>query len=801
MAQDLKEEADGDMTLLEPTSSKGWLDLLANSKKQFNDWNLRCDNIDKLYANLARLANSSREREFQLFWANLEVLGPSIYSRPPVPVVTPKFKDRRPLYRTGAEVLERAAIVTIEKQSINDIMVDLRDAMMKTSRGQAWLRLGEKYDHPCVYVDYKSRRDFLHDPARTWREVDWVASCSWLTKLEARKRFKKTSGNAYQSAAYMRMNDKENGYTESDTKLKAPFWEIWSKSNNLVVWVAEGCDSVLDQGDPHLDLEEFFPCPKPCYATLQPGTLIPVPEVLFYKDQLEEINEITGRIAALTEALKVKGFYPSGAGNISDAIEAAIQETRNNATLIGIANWGNLGTGDPKDIVLWWPIEQVAKVIKELIALRKELIEDVYQITGLSDIMRGSTEASETLGAQQLKSQYGSVRVRQKQNEMVRIARDVVRIASEIIAENYDLETIAEMSQMELPARDQIKQQVAQLSTQAMQIEGQIAQASQNPQIMAAAQANPEQAQAILQQANSQLQSVIAEIDKLSKTITIDAVVDFLRDNKMRCFSLDIETDSTIQPDEDAAKKRAAEYLSAMAGVFQQAIPAAERLPQMSNVLSEMIIFANKQFRVGRTMEMAVEEFADQMKTMAAQPKADPMAAQQQAEQAKEQHAMQIEAKAAEADAANKQAEIQAGAQRDAAKAQADAVAEQHGHEIKMMEQRDAAAAKDKAIVMEYEIKTLVASRELDLKQILAYADIGLKYQKEIMSADEAAIKEAERTESEGTAKRTDEQKTGELSNLGRSIVEMGEKIVAAASVKRRAAKQPDGSYVSEVVQ
>ena len=71
---------------------------------------------------------------------------------------------------------------------------------------------------------------------------------------------------------------------------------------------------VLDEGDPHLELREFFPCPKPAYGTVQRGSLVPVPDVLQYRDQLEELNLLTGRIHALSDALEVKGFYPAGGG-------------------------------------------------------------------------------------------------------------------------------------------------------------------------------------------------------------------------------------------------------------------------------------------------------------------------------------------------------------------------------------------------------------------------------------------------------------------------------------------------------
>jgi hypothetical protein len=56
------------------------------------------------------LAKSTRDRQFQMFWANIQVLGPSIYARPPIPVVVPRFKDRKPLPRAASEILERCAI-------------------------------------------------------------------------------------------------------------------------------------------------------------------------------------------------------------------------------------------------------------------------------------------------------------------------------------------------------------------------------------------------------------------------------------------------------------------------------------------------------------------------------------------------------------------------------------------------------------------------------------------------------------------------------------------------------------------
>lgn len=626
------------------SKAQPWLSLLDASEKAFKDYQDKCDSIDKLYASLARLASSSREREFQLFWANIQVLGPSIYSRPPVPVVAPRFKDRRPIVRSSAEVLERTAIVTMDTQDLDSVLTGVRDDLTVISRGQVWLQLASKDGEDYVCVEHLDRRDYRCDPTRSEKEVDWKAKRAWMTKAEARKRFKKTSGDAYQDLTYLSAKArKDSNYSDGEGHgRKAPVWELWCKSANKVVWVGEGSDTVLDEAPPHLELEGFFPCPKPATGTLERGTLVPIPDVLFYKDQLEEINEITGRIAALTDAVKVRGFYPGGSASVTDAIENAINQTTNNAQLIPISNWAGLGTATAKDMVLWWPLDQIATVIKELIELRKQLIDDVYQITGLSDIMRGSTVASETLGAQKLKSQYGSVRIRDKQNEMTRIARDIISIACEIIAENYSTKQVNELAQMQLPTDADIKGKMKPLEDQLKQIIAMMQKAQNDPAVKAKAQQNPEMAQKAIQEAQKHAQDLQQQIQKLNETVTIDQVMKHLRDNRMRGFSLDIETDSTIQPDEDAAKQRATEYLTAMSSLFQQAIPAVQQVPQMAPLMAEIINFANSQFRVGRTMATVVEEFTDQMKEVAAQPKPDPMAAQKEMDAAKMQHDQQL---------------------------------------------------------------------------------------------------------------------------------------------------------------
>lgn len=637
-------------------SATAWLSAIEQAEKYFKQYQDQADKIDKEYADLSRLAGDDRDREFQMFWANIQVLGPSVYSRPPVPVVVPRFKDRKPLVRVASELLERTSIVTFELADIDSVMREVRDDLTVQARGCGWFRYettgkGKDFKER-VCIDHKDRRDFLHQPARSWKEVDWVDSISYLTKREMRKRFKKHSADAYQSAAYEDRKDDET----DDGQIKARVHEIWCKSKDEVIWVAEGCDVQLDYGKPHLKLEGFFPCPRPVYSTVQRKSLIPVPDMLFYRDQLDEIHELTARIAALTESVKVRGFYPGGAADVTEAIEAAMKAVDNEQVLIRINNWAATGNQALKDMIVWLPLDMIVSTIKQLVEARRELIDVVYQITGLSDIMRGSTVASETLGAQQLKSQYGSIRIRDRQEELVRFARDIERIAAEIIAENFRTKTLLDMSQLEIPSDADIAKQIKPLEDQIRGIIKQVEQAKASPQLQQQAQQNPQGAQQLLDQAKQQAEGLKGQIDKLKDVPTIEKVADLLRDQRLRPFVLDIETDSTIAPDENAAKQRVTEYVTAVGGFMGQAIPLVQAVPQSASMVVDVLKLAASQFRAGREVEGSLEEFADQMKAMAGQPKPeDPAAVKAKADAAK----LQVDQQIAAADAAERAATAQ----------------------------------------------------------------------------------------------------------------------------------------------
>jgi hypothetical protein len=659
---------------LEPKKAKAWLNLLRESEDAFEKWNDHCDKIDKQHANLDRLANMSRDKEFQMFWANAEVIKPSIYAKPPVPVVVPKFLDRRPVYQAAAETMERCCVVAFDLAEIDELLKLIRDDLALIDRGVAWCRYegkkkgGSYYDYEKVCIDYKNRKDFLHSISRNWREVTWVAAASYLTRAEARARFKSTSGDEYQRAEYKVDKDtKEVG--GADNRERAKFWEIWDKNDRRVIWVSEGCEFVLDEDDPHLDLRGFFPCPKPAYGTCQRGSLVPVPDVLQYKDQLEEINLLTSRIHALSDALEVKGFYPAGGAELGDAIQAAIKTKTPGRVLVPIANWAAFG--GTKDVIIWLPIDVIAQTITQCVALRKQIIDDIYQIMGLSDIMRGSTSPEETLGAQQLKSQYGSTRIRDKQQEMVRIARDLVEITSQIITEKFADKTIIEMSQTQLPTNAMVEKQVKAIQKQMGDQQKALDMAMKLPQVQQQMQANPDGMQQAQQQFQQLMESGQAAIKKIAESPTIDQVLQLLSDCRTKSFVLDIETDSTIIANEQQEKQQRTEFIGVLAQLMPQLTQMYMADPHTAEFAGDILKFATAPFRAGRSLDSSINNMVEMLKEKADQPRPDDPATMQnktalQIEQMKQQTAQakikqdgDIEAAKLKQQDAHKQAELQ----------------------------------------------------------------------------------------------------------------------------------------------
>jgi hypothetical protein len=87
-----------------------------------------------------------------------------------------------------------------------------------------------------------------------------------------------------------------------------------------------------------------------------------------------------------------------------------------------------------------------------------------------------------------------------------------------------------------------------------------------------------------------------------------DAAYQLIKDDGVRGFRLDIESDSTIAPDQQAEQMARVEFLQQMIPMLQQVVPLAMGNPALAKMASEMTMFAMRGFRVARQLEESFEE-------------------------------------------------------------------------------------------------------------------------------------------------------------------------------------------------
>ncbi|ANM09611.1 MULTISPECIES: hypothetical protein [unclassified Rhizobium] len=614
-----------------------WQQELERAQRYFKSWHDRCVKIEKIYLDQQSDQTSAAKRRFPMLWANTSVMQPAVYARVPQPVVERRFKDAQPVARIATEIVERNLAYTGDEADIDSIMRAVRDDFLLCARGTVWLRyeadfepldMGVQPSDPAaahlseslpgemggaqpeaisderVCIDYVHWSDFLHSPARRWKDVTWVARRVPMTEEEMEKRFG-PEAMASRAAEGSSGNKGASQAERLENEGKTHVWEIWCKSENYTVWIADGSPVALEVSEPPLDLTHFWPCPRPAYGTMSTSSLIPVPDYVYYQQQCDEIDLLTKRINKLTDQLRLKVFYPSGDGAISPAIEKAMRP-ENDMVMVPIPEWAAFTDKGGSKAVVTLPIDEVQKVIVACMSARKQLIEDVYQITGISDIVRGDTQASETATAQRIKSQWGSIRIRDRQAELARFARDIIRLAGEIICDQFQPETLMLVSGIKLPSMAEKQQVEMQMQQMQMAVQQAAMRAEQTGQPAPPAPEMPPQLQQMMGQP------------------TIDEVVQLLRNDSIRGFQIEIETDSTIEPDEDAEKQRRMEFVQMVGGFMQQAGAMAQQSPMLVPVMVETLLFAARGFRAGRQLESTLEQVGAQLSQAAAAPKPEP---------------------------------------------------------------------------------------------------------------------------------------------------------------------------------
>lgn len=443
---------------------KRWLLELKIADKEERTWRKEGQRILDKYR-----GESKNRNKFNILWSNTETLLPALYNSRPSPDVRRRFRDKDPIGRAASTITTRCLEYAIDTTSFDDVIRAAVLDMLLPGRAVTRVRyvpsfaqVGtpeghaeemEETTHEAqegtqeelaweqVDVEQVQWDDFRRGPGKSWDEVPWVAFRHRMTRDDLAK-LNPEVGEEVELDSADDDDVRKADQAVADLFKTAEVWEIWCKEDRKVYFIAESykASPVKVEDDP-LNLLGFFPNPRPMQAIADASSLIPVPLFTLYEDQAIELEAITGRIGRLVKGLKLRGVYDATISELSQIMRGEDNDLIPAQNVSALLDRGGL------EKAIWFmPIEMAARVLKELIVHREQIKQTIYEITGISDILRGATNASETATAQQIKNKWGTLRIQRLQQEVQRYIRDLFRIMAEIIGERFTPQTLAAQS-------------------------------------------------------------------------------------------------------------------------------------------------------------------------------------------------------------------------------------------------------------------------------------------------------------------------------------------------------------------
>ena len=584
-----------------------WKEQVTRAKQELERFHSRGSKVVQRYLDI-RDTYSDSEKKMNIFWANVGILKAALYANPPQPTVTRQFQDPNDdEARVAAEIMERMLSLGMEMPR-SDIDTAFQYAVQDRlipGLGQVWFRYVpqiekvemqaiegvegteieyEQITDEAVKTDYVHWKDFLWSPARTWEEVTWAGRCVKMTKRKATARFGKEKAKllSYKTQTKGKMSDEEG--PKNYAQKVANVYEIWDKEDQIVLFISDGCDKFLDRKSDPLGIRGFFPFPCPLTATNTTSNFTPQPDYYMVRDQYAELDKVNTRINYLTDACKVVGVYDKNNEGVQTMLQNGIENQ-----LIPVDNWSMFAErGGLQGQIDWLPVEQVVIVLEKLRQARLDVVAQLYELTGISDIMRGVSAPRETATAQNLKAQYSSSRLQFMQEEVARFCQEGMRIKADIMARHFQPDTLIKKSNI--------------------------------------------------------MRTPDAELAQ--------GAVKLIKDEWESLYRLEIEADKLAIPDYNLERQSRMEYATAVGQMLGQSQAALETAPQLAPFVLQTLQWVAAGFRSGRQMEGVLDQAIQETHKMlqAQQGKPDPAQAAAQQELQMEQQKLQMEQQAKQAE-------------------------------------------------------------------------------------------------------------------------------------------------------
>lgn len=565
---------------------KSWMKDIEDARKREKKYREIGQECVKLYE-----GKKWEETPFSILYSNTETLLPAVYNATPIPIVSRRYKDADPVGKEVSEVSTRILKFLIGNESQNydgfdDLMLaGVLDGLI-TNRGVTRFRyVAQDGKLPeCAYGEAVRWDKFFHGYARTWKKVPWIGFEWDMSKDELRKNFPDAP---FDDLRMTSDEDADSGEPNAEDRDELAgvktykVYEIWDKATKKVIFLSPCCPKEpLRYVDDPLELSTFFPIPRPLNFMRKVTTLVPTPLYVQYRQQAAELNEITRRLKAIIRAIKFRGAYNSAVEGIEKMLEA------DDNVLVPVENVQSMPDGTGMDKLLWVvPVSDLVSSAQSLYQQRESCKQVIYEITGISDILRGASVASETATAQNIKNQWGTLRLKKMQKEVQRYCREALAIMLEIAAAKFEITTIQQMTGLPYLSQGQ-KQQIT--------MQQQIAQAQAAAQPVEPGQQPPQPPQLPL------------EVQHVMQLPTWEEIEAVLHDDVALHYKTDIETNSTIDAEAAQDKQDISELLNAMSQFLNGIAPLVEQKVLPIEVAKQMLLTVSRRYNFGSQLEDAL---------------------------------------------------------------------------------------------------------------------------------------------------------------------------------------------------
>lgn len=547
------------------------IDLVKNSKQQ-KAFEKIGEKITKIYKNADAInANNTSSGAtsrimLNVLWAYIKVMRPSLFSRLPKIYVERTFKDIDPIGRLAALGCERATHFAIHSQQDRALWA-IKGAVLDkllVGRGQAWPRYTAEFE-PILDPDgepLKDKEGNVQERVKPNSEKVLIDPLNWLDYMHslARNPFEirwqkrtfwmtraeliKEFGEKGREVKLGTNPDgrKRKSDEENDFLQQAEVHLISDFETKSRIWISEGYKKgPLKEVPDNLKLSNFWECPIPLLATTTTDSMYPTPDYKIWERLAEELDYVTKRISAITECVRIVGM---AAASLNQEIKSMLK--LNDGEIWPVQNWTQfMEKGGLSTAINWFPFDQAVAALPPLIEQQQNLLNLFFQITGMNDVVMGASNPTETLGAQQLKSHFTVVKIVEDQQDVQRFCRELYSKVAEMIFEPglFSDETIFLMAG------------VAQMSGEDQQ--------------------------------------------------NWPLALQLLRDDRLRTFRIEIETDSTIAVDLDKDKADWSEYVEAVSQLVSNIQNISSFRPELLHPIIETAKQATRALRTGRSLEAA----------------------------------------------------------------------------------------------------------------------------------------------------------------------------------------------------